>query len=217
MPTIDQYRASRPPFVADRDSLTRDGGHQIDWANVGEEFRATPGGTVTVNAIAAQGATSITTLALPVAVKAGQTLDFGGAKFARVTADAAAGALALTVAALPTALAVNDVATVKGSGFKRLPAGKAMSAADAAGNGILRPRDATHPATCLLLTAADEGSPTDARTGYGVILGGVIYESMLPDASGSPRALPAPIKAELAAAGVSTGFVWRQYADSSAA
>ena len=48
-------------------------------------------------------------------------------------------------------------------------------------------------------------------TGYGLIVGGVIHENLLPDATDTPRTLAAPIKTELNAAG--TGFAWRTYND----
>jgi hypothetical protein len=51
-----------------------------------------------------------------VLIPAGTVLDFGGAKFARLTADAKRGDVSLTVAALPTALVDADVAVYNKSG-----------------------------------------------------------------------------------------------------
>lgn len=39
MPTTDSFNVSRQAFVADRDSLTKDTGHTIDWANVDVAFQ----------------------------------------------------------------------------------------------------------------------------------------------------------------------------------
>ena len=50
-----------------------------------------------------------------------------------------------------------------------------------------------------------------AKSGYGVIRGGSLYETLLPDASGSPRELAAAIKTELAAN--SLGFLFSKYED----
>ena len=48
----------------------------------------------------------------------------------------------------------------------------------------------------------------------GAILGGVIYENMLPDADPVTGLLPTAYKNELQAAGVGTGFAWVKYEDS---
>jgi hypothetical protein len=58
-----------------------------------------------------------------VLIPAGSTLDFGGAKFARLTVDAKIGDTALTVAALPTALVSGDSATYSRFGTLYVPSG----------------------------------------------------------------------------------------------
>lgn len=70
--------------------------------------------TVTVSAPAIATATSISVNALSGPLPSGTVLDFGGGKFARLTAAAAAGATSLTVSALPTALAGGETATYLG-------------------------------------------------------------------------------------------------------
>jgi hypothetical protein len=123
--------------------------------------------------------------ALSAAIPTGTTLDFGGAKFARLTAPAAVGAVTLTVAALPTALVSGDTATypgTKGLGNKTLPAGIAVGEL-LSGNGKIGPRVVTtNPAIGLLATKAVENDPVASRSGYGVIIGGIVYENLLPDA-----------------------------------
>jgi hypothetical protein len=80
------------------------------------------------------------------------------------------------------------------------------------GSGPMSPRiDSTNPAVGLLATGAVEDEPQAALSGYGLLVGGVFYENLIPGASGSPLLLSDDIKAELNAAG--TGFSWRQYAD----
>lgn len=202
---------SSPPFIADRASITRDTGHTIDWAKVPESYRQTPGGTVTVAATAAIDAVSVTVAALPIALPSGTVLDFGGKKFARLTAAAAKGATTLAVAALATALANADTALVAGSGPKVIPAGTRMG--EAGTNGTIYPRVAsTNPATCILATPAVEDAENHARSTYGVIRGGALYENLLPGATGTPKVILSAEKTELAAAG--TGFAWLQYIDS---
>lgn len=216
MPTNQTFNTSRAPFVADRDSLTHDGGHQVDWPNVGEEHRQTPGQIVTTGAGAALAATSIPVTALTVAIPAGTVLNWSGAgEFSITTAAAAIGATALAVEALDAAIEAGDTATFAGTGAKTLKAGTVVGTL--LGAGKISPRvAATNPATAILATDAHEDSKTDARTGYGVILGGVLYENLLPEATGSPKVLLAAVKTELQAAGVGTGFAFLQYSDSSA-
>src|SRR3954452_1571172 len=73
------------------------------------QFRDAAGVVVTVGAGgAAAGAVTVPVTALPAAVPNGSVLDFGGAKFAVLTADAAAGAVTIAVRALPTALVAGD-------------------------------------------------------------------------------------------------------------
>lgn len=79
---------------------------------------------VTVGAAgAAVDDTTVPVDALPGAIPSGTVLDFGGKKFARLTAAAAAGAVSLTVAALATALVDNDTATYAGVKKKFIPSG----------------------------------------------------------------------------------------------
>lgn len=100
-------------------------------------FTSQAGPLINVTTIAAQNATSVLVTALTagqyvfgatlavgsVLIPAGKTLDFGGAKFARLTADAKVGDTTLTVAALPTALAVGDKAVYSPAGMKLIPSG----------------------------------------------------------------------------------------------
>ena len=104
-------------FLHSEYHLMRVGG-RLDAAAIvpGDAVRVTAGAT-------AAGATSVTVTALNGPIPTGTVLDFGGAKFARLTAAAAAGATTLTVAALPTALVAGDLATYSPSGIKYIPAG----------------------------------------------------------------------------------------------
>lgn len=215
MPTRTEQAMGMPAWLVDYYSATRDGGHQIDWANVSEAQRTTPGQTVTTTATAAAAATSIAVSALTYAIPSGTVLNFTGAgEFAVLSAAAAAGATSLTVEALDAEIESGDTALVAGSGGKFLPSGTVCGTL--LGDGKISPRVVTtNPATCILLTDAYEDSRVAARTGYGVIRGGVIYENLLPEATGTPKVLASAVKTELNANG--TGFSFSQSADSSAA
>lgn len=72
---------------------------------------------------AAADAASVPVTALPGAIPAGTVIDFGGKKFARLTAPAAKNAVSLAVANLATALIAGDTGTYKGVGKRSLPSG----------------------------------------------------------------------------------------------
>jgi hypothetical protein len=132
------YNLSGLPFVVDPHNTPRDNGHQIDWANVDEDYE-------------------------------------------------------------------ND------AGKKVLPAGTAVGTL--LGSGKISPRVVTtNPAVALLATSAVEGEESAAATGYGVFLGGVFFENLLPDAVDGE--LDPDIKTELEENG--TGFAWRTYSDNRA-
>lgn len=210
--------SSTAGFVVDPASVDRNDGRQIDWSLVGEERRETPGNAIVSVVVGAAGAaaaaTSAPVAALTAPIPSGTTLDFGGAKFARLTAPAATGAVALTVAALPTALVSGDTATyagTKGTGNKVLRAGTAVGET-LSGTGEISPRVVTtNPAIGFLASDAVENEVTAPRSGYGVVVGGIVYENLLPDAVAG--VLPAGIKTELNTAGASKGFLFQTYAD----
>lgn len=106
------------------DSLGRDylvpGGAKID----ASQFHATDAVQVVVGAAgAAADAVAVPVGALTGPIPSGAVLDFGGKKFARLTAAAAASAVSLTVAALGTALVEDDSAFYSGVGKKSIRSG----------------------------------------------------------------------------------------------
>lgn len=99
------------------------------------------------------------------------------------------------------------------TGKKVLPAGAVVGRL--LGNGKVSPRvAATNPAVGILVSTAIEGELSAAKSGYGMYVGGVVYESLLPDATGAPKTLPAAMKTELTAAGCT--FKYETYADNTA-
>lgn len=125
------YAQTRQPgFIGD--FLSREhvlaGGIRLD-AGLFTSADALP---VAASAVAAVDATTIAVAALGAKIPSGTVLDFGGKKFARLTADAAKGANTLTVAALAVALAVGDIARYAMPGQKkRIAAGTLVGATNA--------------------------------------------------------------------------------------
>lgn len=199
---------SSPGFVVDDNSADRSEGGQIDWSRVPDTYRAGVAYTVTVTAQANAAATSITVAALPVALPISTVLTFGVGKYAKLTAPAAAGATSLAVEALPAQINNASTATyrVSQSRKKVIPGGTVMCRLS---GGLLVPRavaPGSEQAIGLLIGTAIEGLPEHALTGYGLIVGGVIYETLLPETITS-------YKTELETNGLS--WVWVPYVDSS--
>lgn len=214
--TRTTHYITRPPFVVDPLSIDRNSGRQIDWDNVPDTYRQ---GSVTATAAtnAATGATAIEVEALPGAIPKGTVLYFGQAgEFARLSAAAAAGTTSLPVDATGTTIEDGDAAIYPGSGDKFIPAGKAM--VELTGGKVVPRADRPGSETTMgfLETNAIENSVAAALTGYGVIIGGVLFENLLPDATGGTTgALPDAYKTELmnATNPRSTGFAFEQYQD----
>lgn len=77
------------------------------------------------------------------------------------------------------------------AGKRRIPSGTAVSIR--AADGKIIPADGVLP-TLFLFSAAQEGQGTDSISGYGVVTGGNLYESQLPQATGAPRRLPVGVR-----------------------
>jgi len=151
------------PDFMDRDRLVKGGLH----LNVAE-FLASDSVRVTVGANAAAGATSVTVAALTGPIPSGTVLDFGAAKFARLTSAAAAGATTLAVTALPTALVTNDAATYAGTTFRSVasgtPVGRTFTERDA-GQGF-GPAAATDDEVYLVAFSIADVTATPTFTAY---------------------------------------------------
>lgn len=202
---------SMPNFVADPESIDRNTGRQIDWAKIPASYTAGTNYTITASATAAIAAVTIAVTALPVALPVGTVLNFTGAgKFATLTANALKGATALTVEALDASVVNGNTATytVSFSQAKVIPAGTIMSELT---SGLVVPRVArpgSEAAIGILWSTATDNTyepNSDSLSGYGIIIGGVIYENLLPETITA-------YKTELNTSG--TGFAWATYADS---
>ena len=215
--TRQTFYVTKPPFVVDPESIDRSSGRQIDWSVVPDSYRM---GAVKVAAatVADSGATTMAVTAITGAIPSGTNLYFGQAgEFARLAAAAAAGATALTVDALGTTIESGDVAYYPGTGAKTLPAGKLLVELSNGKVATRAERPGSEVSFGFLETNAIENEPSHALTGYGIIVGGVLFENLLPDAAaGTTGALTDAYKQELVgntSNPKSTGFVFEQYAD----
>ena len=202
---------SMPNFVADPESIDRNTGRQVDWSYVPDTYKAGTSYTITAQATANAAATSITVTATLAAMPTGTVLNFSTAgRFATLTAPAAAGATTLTVEALDAAVGSGYTAPylVSYSQEKVIPAGTIMCELS---SGKIVPRAArpgSETAIGILWSTATEARfepNSDSLSGYGIIIGGVIYETLLPETITS-------YKTELETNG--TSWVWETYSDS---
>lgn len=106
---------------------------------------------------------------------------------------------------------VDDSRIDAASGKKVIPAGTAMSVSTNDATKIVpsADTDATGNAIGLLKTTAIEDDPSAALSGYGVYIGGVVFEDLTPDGIDGSNAF----KSELATSGCT--FQWEAFADSS--
>lgn len=162
----------------------------------------------TVATAAAEGDTSIAVVALPVPLAATDTAAWkGGTQQARVTANAAKGATSVTVDELQFRIADDSEAIVGGLGYKSL---KPLTVMAELSTGKIIPRaDVTgaETASCVLESGAAENDVN--LTGYGCLIGGGLYENLMPDAVAGD--VSGTYKTELAAAGCN--FFFEDYGD----
>lgn len=202
-------RVSKPAFVVDPASLVLSSGRQWSWADVPDSYKNSlgnkfiPGGTVYSEKADGQmvpraAATTLTSVVVAsnvaTATKAAHGLSVGdvvyiaGSNLSYVNGQK-------TVATVPTA----DTFTYAAVG------------ADATATGTIT---SNRVAKGITATNATENSKSDSASGYGTIVGGNLYENLLPEATGTPKVLDAQVKTELNAAG--TGFAFEQYQDTRA-
>lgn len=165
---------------------------------------------------AAAGAVTIDiTEALTVALESGDSATYqGGDKILRLAADADEGATSITTE--PAEFAIDDDSTAyadytNASDGRRIDAGTVMCRTSA---GKMIPRavgsgSGTEVATEILRSDAFENSPVAAKSGYGSIEGGKMYENLMPDADTDGN-IPAGYKTELNTAGCTFTYTdWR--------
>lgn len=204
-----KYYTRSPGFIVDPNSMHRNYGKQIDWANVPDSFRSTAF-TVICSANALAAATTLNVDPLAGNIPAGTTLHFGTGKFARLTVEAMEGDTSLTVEALVNNIDDTDEATYGGDGKKSIPAGTIVAEL---ASGKVIPRSAVTGAETsigILQTSAIQDDKTGKDMGYSVLVGAVVYENLLPDYADTNYAT---WKGELHTAGTATGWSWQMFSD----
>jgi hypothetical protein len=203
---LTSYSLSRVRAVVDESSLERLPGAQIDWASItadADGAKRVKAGTVvsrktdgkvqprsfTLTLTSVVVATNVAT-ATKVAhgYSVGEQIFISGANLAYVNG-------LKTIASVPTA----DTFTFEATG------------ANATATGTIV---ASRVATEILETDATDLNMAESYTGYGSLVAGVLYENLLPDATGTPKVLPTQYKTELVNAGCT--FKFHQYADTRA-
>jgi hypothetical protein len=188
---------------ADESSLERAGGHQINWAAVTavNGVKSLKAGTVVGKKAgkAQPCATSVTLTSVAVATNVA-TATLNGHGFT------AGDIVTIAGANLAYANGVKTIATVPDADTFTY----AATGSDATATGTITARVA---AQAILETDANESAGVESLSGYSLLVGGVVLENLLPDATGGPpKALPAAYKSELTSAGCTFKYV--TYADS---
>lgn len=203
---LTSYTMSRARAVVDESSLERLPGAQIDWASVtaaGDGTKSVKAGTVIskmAGGLYQPRAYTLTLTSLVVATnvatatKAAHGFSVGEQVYISGSNLAYANGL-VTIATVPDA----DTFTYAATG----------SNATATGTIVV-----SRAATAILETDAQQSNLSEAYSGYGALVGGVLYANLLPDATGTPKVLPAQYVTELKNAGCT--FKYAQYADTRA-
>lgn len=131
---------------------------------------------------AAAGATSISVEALDAQIESADTATYeGGTIQARLTASAAKGATSLTVDDLQF-LVPNDAEAIYSPGGSKVIK-SATIMAELSGGKVIPRKAVTGSETAIgfLVGDVEEDALQDALSGHGLIIGGVVYEDLLPD------------------------------------
>jgi len=197
-------------FVVDSNSVVHSSGKQFDWdktatarqngdlkkeVTAGEVVAITPAGklvpradTVAMTSLVDDGSSEVTATKVAHGFADGSTVVIAGATESRFN-----GTFVITL--------------VDADSFTYVP--DSTSAGSATGSPV-----ASYRAYGVLASSAREDAPEHALSGYGVLVGGRLFESSLPDATGTvpSRVLPAAYKTEMATTGAFFNF--EQYEDS---
>lgn len=191
--------------VVDESSLERTNGGLIAWANVS---------AVTADALKTVPAFTV------VGKKASGEL-VPRASTILLTSVSVTSNVATATAATGHGLAVGDTVFIAGASLAYVNGTKTIASvsgdtitftatgANASATGTIT---LSWAAIGMIEATIVNGARGNALTGFGVVVGGVLYENLLPDATGTPKVLPAQYKTELTAAGCT--FKFAQYGDS---
>jgi hypothetical protein len=204
--SLTTYNLTRARGVVDESSLERLGGHQVAF----DLLTAGSDGAKNVVALRVVGKRADGKI-VPCSVSQTLTAVVVSANVATVTKVAhgyvVGDKITIAGANLAYANGAVTVATVADADtFTYAAAG-----ANATATGTITAR---FTAQAIIETSANDKNLAEALTGYSVIVGGVLYENLLPDAAGTPKVLPAAYKSELVSAGCT--FKYIAYADTRA-
>lgn len=203
---LTSYSLSRVRPVVDESSLERTPGAQIDWSVItadADGAKRLKAGAVLSRMASGKAqprsyALTLTSVAVAsnvaTATKASHGYSVGEQLYISGSSLSYANGL-ITIATVPTANTFTYTAT----------------GSDATATGTII---ASRVATEILDTDATDLNYAESYTGYGSLVGGVLFESLLPDATGTPKVLPTQYKTELKNAGCT--FKFQQYADTRA-
>jgi hypothetical protein len=196
--------------VVDPQSVVLNSGRQVDWENVDSSFQNAAGNKV-IPALQAMSETAAGKL-VPRTTTATLTSVVVASNVATATRTnhgfSAGETVRISGSSLSYVNGLKTITTVADANTFTF----AATGSNATASGTIT---AVRRATVLLATEAVENNVSDATSGYGCIIGGVFYENLLSDATGTPAVLPDDIKEELNATG--TGFAFEQYADTRSA
>lgn len=208
MPRTQHTGLSRTDFLVDAGSAVRNAGRQVAWDEVPNSYRSTPGFTVVIGV---GGASAGAAVAIPVEALEGDLpagtmmVSSDGINSMTLTAAAVAGATSVTADLSDDVLAAAEFAYL-GAGDKILKHGEPVEP-DSSGDKIIPAVAASGNAFGLLEGPALENDKAAALSGYGVIVGGVVYRTLVPNLDGTKET-------ELKANGM--GFRFEDYGDSRA-
>lgn len=146
------------------------------------QFSGGGAGFAKLTADALAGATSITVEALAEDIDNAATATFeGGTIQARLTASAAKGATSITVDDLQFKVVDDAEAVYSPGGTPTIKSGTIM--AELSSGKIIPRKSVTGAETAIgfLVGDAEEDARQDSLSGFGLIVGGVVYEDLLPD------------------------------------
>lgn len=214
MPTTTTSNAAQPGFIVDRYAMDLNTGRQIDWANVPSSYQNADGKKLL------KAGTAMVERA------SGKVVPYNGTGAATTLTSVVVASNVATATKTSHGYSVGETVTISGSNLSYVNGRKVIASvpnantftfaavgADATSTGTIV---TTRVAIGLLVSNALEGDPNAAMTGYGIYIGGSVYENLLPDASGSPKVLADALKTDLQYTGNTTGWHFGQYSDSRA-
>jgi hypothetical protein len=204
---LTSYSLTRARAIVDESSLERLPGAQIDWASItadadgakrvkaGTVVSRMASGKVQPRSFALTLTSVVVSSNVATATKVAHGYSVGEQVYISGGSLSYANGL-ITVATVPTADTFTYVAT----------------GANATATGTII---GSRAATEILETDATDLNLAESYSGYGSLVGGVLYVNLLPDATGTPKVLPAQYVTELKNANCTFKFV--QYANTQAA